>query len=193
MQAKSGSSRRDLLRDAALRVLSREGSRGLTHRAVDQEARVPTGTTSNYYRSREALLNALAERIDERLRPDDATQERLARAKPSRARYVTLMKLLVRRVLAKPELHLALIELKLEASRRPALREALRTTLARNFEADLTFHRRAKLAGGRRELVLLHAAFDGLLLDQLTTSQLASGRELIRVIREIVEAIVPDQ
>ena len=38
--------RRAELADAALRVVAREGSRGLTHRAVDEEAGVPTGTAS---------------------------------------------------------------------------------------------------------------------------------------------------
>jgi DNA-binding transcriptional regulator YbjK len=191
MQTKTAVGRRDVLRDAAIEVIAREGSRGLTHRAVDEEAKLPQGSTSNYFRTREALLAALAERIDERLRPDLPTQERLARAKPSRARYVTLMQLLVQRVLAQPSLHVALFELKLEATRRPALRAALRDTLARNFEADLAFHERAGLPGGRRELTLLHAAFDGLLLDQLTTGQLATPRERRRVVRALVEAIVP--
>lgn len=192
MQASSGVPRRDLLRDAAIDVLARDGGRGLTHRAVDEQAGVPTGTTSNYYRSRDALLSALAERIDERLRPDEATQARLARATPNRARYVALMRMLVQRVMAQPSLHIAMLELRLEASRRPALKAALHATLARNFEADLAFHRRARLPGGRREVVLLHAAFDGLLLDQLTTAQLASAGRVGRLVRQIVHAIIPD-
>src|SRR5690606_3757177 len=58
--------RRDRLGDAAIEVLASEGSRGLTHRAVDQRAGLPTGTTANYYRSRESLLTAAAERINTR-------------------------------------------------------------------------------------------------------------------------------
>ena len=64
--------RRDLA-DAGLSVLAREGARGLTHRAVDHEAGVPTGTASNYFRSRDALIAALVERIGQRLAPDPAT------------------------------------------------------------------------------------------------------------------------
>lgn len=53
--------RRQALSDAAATVLGREGLRGLTHRAVDAEAGAPTGTTSNYFRSRADLVDAAAE------------------------------------------------------------------------------------------------------------------------------------
>ncbi|MEM9696644.1 MAG: TetR/AcrR family transcriptional regulator, partial [Myxococcota bacterium] len=46
--------RRRALCDAAIRVIAREGGRGLTHRAVDREAAVPRCTTSNYFRTRAA-------------------------------------------------------------------------------------------------------------------------------------------
>lgn len=36
---------------------------GLTHRAVDETTAVPRGTTSNYFRTRDALLAATAEHI----------------------------------------------------------------------------------------------------------------------------------
>ncbi|MGW0466661.1 TetR/AcrR family transcriptional regulator [Streptomyces sp. NPDC003027] len=39
--------------------------RGLTHRAVDAAAGLPTGTTSAYYRTRSALLSALVRRLVE--------------------------------------------------------------------------------------------------------------------------------
>jgi DNA-binding transcriptional regulator YbjK len=46
------------LADAAVEVVGRLGSHGLSHRAVDDSAGVPRGTTSNYFRSREMLLAA---------------------------------------------------------------------------------------------------------------------------------------
>lgn len=54
--------RRTEIADAALVVLGSEGSRGLTHRAVDEAAGLPPGSTSNYFRTREALLEAAARR-----------------------------------------------------------------------------------------------------------------------------------
>jgi hypothetical protein len=51
--------------DAAIAVLADHGGRGLTHRAVDQAAGLPPGTTSNYARTREALLTLALTRIAE--------------------------------------------------------------------------------------------------------------------------------
>jgi DNA-binding transcriptional regulator YbjK len=46
-------------------VLARDGLRGLTHRAVDTEAGLPDGSTSNCFRSRSALLKAVVARLEE--------------------------------------------------------------------------------------------------------------------------------
>ena len=51
--------------DAAIAVLAEHGARGLTHRAVDQAAGLSPGTTSNYARTREALLTLTLTRIAE--------------------------------------------------------------------------------------------------------------------------------
>ena len=51
--------------DAAIAVLADHGARGLTHRAVDQAAGLSPGTTSNYARTREALLTLTLTRIAE--------------------------------------------------------------------------------------------------------------------------------
>ncbi|WP_406500614.1 TetR family transcriptional regulator C-terminal domain-containing protein [Streptomyces sp. NBC_01590] len=55
--------RRAVLADAAIQVLAEEGMRGLTHRAVDRAADLPPGTTSAYFRTRQALLTALVRRL----------------------------------------------------------------------------------------------------------------------------------
>ncbi|MFD7610006.1 TetR/AcrR family transcriptional regulator [Streptomyces sp. NPDC059828] len=55
--------RRTLLADTAIGVLAEAGIRGLTHRAVDRAAKLPPGTTSAYYRTRQALLTALVRRL----------------------------------------------------------------------------------------------------------------------------------
>jgi DNA-binding transcriptional regulator YbjK len=55
--------RRTVLADAAIGVLAEAGIRGLTHRAVDRAADLPPGTTSAYYRTRQALLTALVRRL----------------------------------------------------------------------------------------------------------------------------------
>lgn len=61
-------SRRETLLDAAIQVLGDRGIRALTHRAVDVEAGLGAGSTSNYFSTREALLSAVVERFAERER-----------------------------------------------------------------------------------------------------------------------------
>lgn len=56
--------RRDLC-DAAIHLLAHEGAKGLSHLKVDRQAAVPDGTTSFYFRTRSALLRAVAERLAE--------------------------------------------------------------------------------------------------------------------------------
>jgi AcrR family transcriptional regulator len=57
--------RRAQLADAALVVVAEKGLKGLTHRAVDAAASVAEGTTSNYFRSRTALVGAVADRLEQ--------------------------------------------------------------------------------------------------------------------------------
>ncbi|KZS70298.1 TetR/AcrR family transcriptional regulator [Mycobacterium pseudokansasii] len=54
--------RRTRILDAAIDILADVGVGGLTHRQVDERAGLPAGTTSNYFRTRQALLEAAASR-----------------------------------------------------------------------------------------------------------------------------------
>jgi len=51
--------------DAAIQLLADDGAKGLSHLKVDRKAGVPDGTTSFYFRTRSALLRAVAERLAE--------------------------------------------------------------------------------------------------------------------------------
>lgn len=55
--------RRELLCDCAIVVLARAGARGLSHHKVDDEAGIARGSTSYYYRTRAALIEAVLERV----------------------------------------------------------------------------------------------------------------------------------
>lgn len=164
------SERRRELGDAGIRVLAREGARGLTHRAVDAEAAVPAGTTSNYFRSREALLRGLVERIGERLAPDPELHAGLASRPPGRELFADYTRDIVARLTRERDVTLALFELRIDAARRPEVAELLGTWLREGFAADVAFTASAGLPGGRTEIALFHYAVDGLLLDRLTTS-----------------------
>lgn len=56
-------SRQAHILDAAIRVLGTRGARHLTHRAVDAEAGLPLGSTSNYFRTRQALVSGVLNRL----------------------------------------------------------------------------------------------------------------------------------
>lgn len=52
--------------NAAVELLGTEGLRALTHARVDQRSGLPKGSTSNYFRTRDALLAAVVDWIVER-------------------------------------------------------------------------------------------------------------------------------
>ncbi|MHC1558140.1 TetR/AcrR family transcriptional regulator [Actinomycetospora sp. C-140] len=156
--------RRDQLLDAGLAVLAEQGARGLTFRAVDARAGVATGTATNYFTDRDALLAELGERIHARLEPGEEELGAALAGAPTPA----VMRRLLARVLERREVYVALLELRLEATRRPALRRSLTATVRARFEQDVAFHEQAGAPGGRRAVALLHHAMEGLILDQLT-------------------------
>ena len=119
--------------DAAIAVLADHGARGLTHRAVDQAAGLPPGTTSNYARTRAALLTLTLARIAELDAADGAAglagPEAAEQGGPEAGRAGLaegLARMLHRMITdtgARPRL-LARFELAFEATRRPELRAA---------------------------------------------------------------------
>jgi len=182
--------RRAALADAGITVLAREGSRGLTHRAIDAEAGVPTGTTSNYFRSREKLMAGLFERIGTRLAPSAEDLAARASAPPSRELFADYVRDIVRRLTENREVTLALYELRLEAARRPELAEALATWRRAGFEADVAFNTDAGLPGGRREIALFHYAIEGLVFDRLTSS-IDPGTSTDDIVDALVAGLMP--
>ncbi|WP_310715536.1 TetR/AcrR family transcriptional regulator [Streptomyces lydicus] len=146
--APSSASRPQLIADTALRLLAERGMRGLTHRAVDEAAGLPQGSTSNLARTRAALLEAAVGRLAEReaavLTPEELPRPQ--RDRPSGAEageaagagaasgaaaggaevpaLAEALSLALHRYLTHHrELLLARYELALEATRRPPLRE----------------------------------------------------------------------
>ncbi len=182
--------RRILLADAGIAVLAREGSRGLTHRAVDGEAEVPLGTTSNYFRSRTALVAGIFERIGSRLAPTAEDLTRRAAVPPSPELFADYIRDIVRRLLGHREVTLALFELRLEAARHPELAAALSEWQRAAFAADVAFNDDAGLPGGRREVALFHYAIDGLILDRLT-SPIDPDADTDDIVDDLVAGLLP--
>ncbi|MDT0404679.1 TetR/AcrR family transcriptional regulator [Streptomyces edwardsiae] len=182
--------RRTALVDAAIEVLAREGARGLTFRAVDTGAAVPVGTASNYFTSRDDLLTQAGARVYERLRPDDEVVTRQQAAGRDRAVYAELMRELVGRIAAFRTGYLALLELRLEATRRPELRKVLTERVRADLDANVRYHEGSGLPGDAMAVRLLYMALNWLIVEQLTLPDVFTPEERDRLVTAAVERIV---
>lgn len=187
--------RRTALLDAAIEMLAAEGARGLTFRAVDARAGVPTGTASNYFADRDALFGEIAGRVHQRMTPDSAGFAELLTRAPSRELVKDFMHELVGRVTAERSGYLALLELRLEATRRPALREALTRTLGADFRANLDFHQEAGLPGDAQDMQVLFLAMTGLLLEYFSLPDIMTEtpEALNALVERVVERTIPEK
>ncbi|MFI2619408.1 TetR/AcrR family transcriptional regulator [Streptomyces sp. NPDC018584] len=184
--------RRAALVDAAIEVLAREGARGLTFRAVDAEAGVPTGTASNYFGNRDDLLTQAGARVYERLRPSEQEVERQRTAEPDKETYKTLMREVVGRVSGFRTGYLALLELRLEATRRPDLRAVLTERVRADLDANVAYHEGSGLPGDATAVRLLYLAFNWLIVEQLTLPGVLSEAERDALVDAAVERIVTE-
>jgi DNA-binding transcriptional regulator YbjK len=108
--------------DAAIDLLATEGMRALTHGRIDQRAGIPRGSTSNYFRTRSALLGGVVRAIVERELPPVGT----AFAPASAAQLVDALCGLLEYVTGHNRtLTTARLVLFMEASHDAALREEL--------------------------------------------------------------------
>lgn len=185
--------RRSALVDAAIEVLARDGARGLTFRAVDVEAGVPKGTASNYFTSRDELLNQVGHRIYERLIPDEATVAGMVAGPNTRERTAELVRQVVERVAAFRTGFLALLELRLEATRRPELRAVLTARVARNVEENVTAHLASGLPGDVDAVKMIYLAANWMVVERLTLPGVFSEEEAARLIGRLVERVLPPE
>ncbi|WP_381558574.1 TetR/AcrR family transcriptional regulator [Streptomyces eurythermus] len=185
--------RRAALVDAAIEVLARDGARGLTFRAVDTEAAVPVGTASNYFADRDDLLTQAGARVYERLRPDEATVRRQRAAGRDRETYAELMRELVGRVAAFRTGYLALLELRLEATRRPGLRDVLTERVRADMDANVAYHEASGLPGDATAVRLLMLTLNWLIVEQLTLPDVFTAAERDQLVAAAVERIVTEE
>jgi DNA-binding transcriptional regulator YbjK len=66
----STADRRTLIVDGATDLIATRGLRALTHRALDTALELPAGSTSYYFRTKRALVEAIVDRITARSRTD---------------------------------------------------------------------------------------------------------------------------
>ncbi|MCW8381484.1 TetR/AcrR family transcriptional regulator [Streptomyces justiciae] len=189
--------RRAALVDAGVEVLAREGARGLTFRAVDAEAGVPVGTASNYFTGRDDLLRQIDARLHVRLAPDPEVLAGLLARPKDRALVTAFMHDLIARATADRTGYLALLEMRLEATRRPELRESYTKSVRGDLEQGMEFHRDAGLPGGDETVVVLYLAMLGLILEHLTLPGVLDGvlpgvGVPEGLVERVVAAVVPE-
>ncbi|MFF3392637.1 TetR/AcrR family transcriptional regulator [Streptomyces sp. NPDC002669] len=167
--------RRAALLDAAIEVLAREGSRGLTLRAVDAGAGVPVGTSSNYFANRAELLRQIMERTTERLTPDPEALAETMKAPKSPELVALLLRQVHERMEADRSSYLAMMELRMEGVRRPELGAELNKRLRSTLEDNIRFHEEAGLPGDRVAVILMYLAVHGMIVDDLMVPDVLAG------------------
>jgi DNA-binding transcriptional regulator YbjK len=118
--------RRTQILDAAVAILADTGVGGLTHRQVDTRSGVPAGTTSNYFRNRLALLEAVTTHVAQLHWQRVAVLQGFV----GRQRSAEGVLALLTRMVTDPDerarqVNVARFELFLEGTRRPELHQAL--------------------------------------------------------------------
>jgi DNA-binding transcriptional regulator YbjK len=162
--------RRALIADATLEVLEADGGRGLTHRAVDRRARLPEGSTSNYFQTREALLTAALERVVELERPAVQALQALALGGPYAPREAASLLAEHFQAWLEPDyarLEVARHELLLEARRRPRFAVALDDVHRRYLALAEALLPAAGCRDPRAHAPQLLAILDGLIVESL--------------------------
>lgn len=92
--------------------------------------------------------------------------------------------------------HTAMLELRLEATRRPELQEALAGFQGAELEANIAWHLEAGLPGDRQGVVLIYLAMLGLIVDDLTVPGLLDPRSphgVEGLIDTMVERLLPER
>ncbi|WP_351232520.1 TetR family transcriptional regulator [Streptomyces sp. NPDC002133] len=185
--------RRLALVDAAIEVLALEGARGLTFRAVDSRAGVPAGTASNYFANRDDLFTQAGARIHVRMTPDPVQVDEAMATQPTRELYVELMRWLVRRMATERTGYLAMLELRLEATRRPTLQAELNRAVRAVLEENRRSHLESGLPGDTDTFLALYLAMTGLMLEHFTLPDVLADRDLDELVEAVVTRIIPER
>ncbi|AEV86956.1 TetR family transcriptional regulator [Actinoplanes sp. SE50] len=188
------SARHQLVADAALDVLARHGSRGLTHRAVDAAADLPPGSTSYYYRSRAALLSACVQRLVEHDNTElDAMASTITASDPTTLAQ-SLAEVLHRWLTTGRQRHLARYELTLESVRRPEVAAELRHSGSGLRQRITVILAGLHASDPPRQARWLVACIDGILFDNIAGANSNNAIDVIELnaaTRDLINAVLP--
>jgi DNA-binding transcriptional regulator YbjK len=160
--------RRARILDAAIGILADTGVGGLTHRQVDERAALPGGTTSNYFRTRQALLEATAARtVDLHWRRVEDLQAAIGSLTRDG------IKALLTRMLSDPDERarrytLARFELFMEGTRRPELQPFLKDLQAAAVKSATLIFEAAGFTPEPQQMEELSRLLNGYVFSELT-------------------------
>ncbi|MCO1653670.1 TetR/AcrR family transcriptional regulator [Pseudonocardia humida] len=184
--------RRRALADAAIALLAAAGVHGVTHRSVERAAGLPPGTSSNYFRDREALLVAAAERVVD-LHHRDLDAAAATAAPPTAPTAQRVADLLTDSLLLAATTHrdryLAVFELRLEARRRPALAAALDRLVDGSRGVVARHHAELDLAIPRDRIPELLVLYGGALFTLVTAPEAAVTSDAARTAAEALTRV----
>ena len=170
------SSNRDRVLTAAIALLADEGVRSLTHLRVDERAGLARGSTSNIYRSREALLVGVARHMATTELPLVAASLLVDSVEELIESLVVLFDSLTR---AHRKMTAARLALFVEAGHEPQVRAALAEGRARFDDVTRPAFRALGAAQPDRAAQLLAVCFEGLFLHHFGGHAVIEPRPII--------------
>jgi AcrR family transcriptional regulator len=171
--------------DAAIELLGAESLRALTHARVDECAGIPKGSTSNYFRTRAALLIGVADRILER----ELSAVRTALSPASPAELVdAFCDLFEFTVGVNRTLTTARLVLFIEASHNTALRDALTRGRAAMEATVIPALAQVGAHDPAAACAAIAACFDGLLLHNIARHDDADSRPTFDLVVRAAQA-----
>jgi DNA-binding transcriptional regulator YbjK len=165
--------------DAAINLVGTEGLRALTHARVDERASLPKGSTSNYFRTRAALLSGVVERIVEREMPEVGEAFSPASAADLVDAFCGLFEYTTR---ANRTLTTARLVLFMEASHNSALREALSRGRTAMESSVVPVLNRLGAQDPRAAAAAVMACFEGLILHRIARHDDADPRPTFELV-----------
>ena len=170
--------RRTQILDTAVDILADTGVAGVTHRQVDERAGMPPGTTSNYFRTRLALLEAVTAHVADLHWQRVAVLQSVVGQPQSREGVKALMT----RMITDPDeqsrrRNAARFELFLEGTRRPELRPALNEIQAAALKSACLILEAAGFEPSTEQMGELSRLLNGLAFSNLTFSEGRAGAQ----------------
>lgn len=181
--------RRNQILDTAIDILCDDGVGGLTHRQVDSRAGLPAGTTSNYFRTRQSLLEATAARtVDLHWQRVEALQKGIGPL--SRDAFKTLMVRLIEPDEQFRRWTLARFELFMESTRREELKPLVKELQAAAVKTATLIIEAAGFTPTPQRMDELSRLLNGFVFSNLTMPPGAGTQDAVDLVDRLLSAFL---